>query len=63
MEIDNEAALYIGDSLIDAETAERANVHFIGVTTGSTQEKEFEKYSNLKIISKLNDLIMIRPNH
>jgi phosphoglycolate phosphatase len=57
MEIDNEEALYIGDSLVDAETAERANVDFIGVTTGATQEKEFKKYSNLKIISKLNDLI------
>lgn len=57
MEIDNEEALYIGDSLVDAETAERANVDFIGVTTGTTQEKEFGKYSNLKIIAKLNDLI------
>lgn len=57
IDIDNQEALYIGDSLVDAETAECANVDFIGVTTGTTQEKEFEKYSNLKIISKLNDLI------
>ncbi|WP_297430133.1 HAD family hydrolase [Clostridium sp.] len=57
MEIDNEEALYIGDSLVDAETAERANVDFIGITTGTTQEKEFQKYCNIKIISKLSDLI------
>lgn len=57
MEIGNKEVLYIGDSLVDAKTAERANVDFIGVTTGTTQKKEFQRYSNLKIIPKLTDLI------
>lgn len=59
MGINKKEALYIGDSLVDAETAQRANVDFIGVTTGTTLEGEFRKYRNLKIISQVNDLIYI----
>ena len=57
MKINKEEVLYIGDSLVDAQTAEGANVDFIGVTTGTTNKADFQKYRNLKIISKLNDLI------
>lgn len=52
-----ENCLYIGDSLIDAETAFRANVDFIAVTTGTTEKEEFYTFPNIKIVSRLAELI------
>ena len=52
-----ENCLYIGDSLIDAETAFRANVDFIAVTTGTTLKEEFVKFPYIKIFGCLNELV------
>ncbi len=52
-----EEVLYIGDSYIDAESAENANVDFIGVTTGSTTRNDFEKYDNIKIVKNLSEIL------
>ena len=51
-----EDVLYVGDSYIDAETAQNANVDFAGVTTGSTTKKDFEKYNNIYIGESLLDI-------
>lgn len=51
-----ENTLYIGDSIIDAETAENAKVDFVGVTTGTTQEKDLETFPHIKIIDNLGQL-------
>lgn len=48
--------LYIGDSYIDALTAQNAGVDFAAVTTGSTSKEEFEKYSNIYIGKSLMDI-------
>ena len=49
--------LYIGDSTVDAETAQAAGVAFAGVTHGVTTAKELAKYPHWKIISTLNELL------
>lgn len=48
--------LYIGDSIIDAETARNAGVDFVGVTTGTTTKEDFAKEPYKKIIQKLSEL-------
>lgn len=49
--------LYIGDSVIDAETARGAGVDFVAVTTGTTSKEAFERYPKLAVIDRLEQLI------
>lgn len=51
-----ETALYVGDSLVDAETAMRAGVDFAAVTTGTTEEKSFENYPHVCICGDLSEI-------
>ncbi|MCL2518158.1 MAG: HAD family hydrolase [Oscillospiraceae bacterium] len=46
--------LYIGDSLIDAESANRAGIDFIAVTTGTTES--FDGYKTIAVIKNLSEL-------
>lgn len=45
--------LYVGDSVVDAKTAEAANVDFAGVLTGTTTEEDFMVYRNICITENL----------
>lgn len=49
--------LYIGDSIIDAKTAQSASVDFAGVTTGTTTKGDFEQYPYKLIMQNLSELI------
>lgn len=55
--------LYIGDSTVDAETAQAAGVDFAGVTHGVTTAKELEKYPHRKIMSSLEELLAVQEEH
>lgn len=57
LKVTTENTLYIGDSLIDAETASRAGVDFIGVTSGMTMADEFEVFPYIRIIENMGELI------
>jgi phosphoglycolate phosphatase len=48
--------VYIGDSLIDAETASRIGMSFIAVLTGVTSRQDFAAYSPCSIINNLQEL-------
>jgi len=48
--------LYIGDTVIDAETALRAGVDFAGVTTGVTAAAELAAFPNVRIVADLGEL-------
>ncbi|MDE5863307.1 MAG: HAD family hydrolase [Lachnospiraceae bacterium] len=61
MGLDREAVLYIGDSIVDAKTAEAAGVKFVAVTTGTTTENEFGKYPNIGIVGSLDKLLELYP--
>ena len=51
--------LYIGDSYIDAEAAQNANIDFVGVTTGTTPRAKLESYPNVAVLDDLKDLLEI----
>lgn len=49
-------ALYVGDSLIDAETAQNAGIDFAAVTTGTTAAAEFLIFPHIGIADNLEQL-------
>lgn len=55
--VSKDETLYIGDSYIDAETAENAGVNFAGVLTGSTSEKDFLRYPCVMVKESILDII------
>ena len=56
---ETEEVLYVGDSYIDAQTAENGKIDFVGVTTGTTTQKDFEEYNNIKIVNNLSAILQI----
>ena len=54
--LDKSEVLYVGDSLVDAKTAECAGVPFAGVTTGTTTTEDFRDYDNVGIFQNLSEL-------
>ena len=53
--------LYIGDSTVDAETAQKAGVDFAGITHGMTTAEELKKYPHKKIMDSLEELLKQEP--
>jgi phosphoglycolate phosphatase len=56
LQVPAERALYVGDSVVDAETAQRAGVAFAGVTTGTTRAEAFSPYSSVAVLPDLAGL-------
>ena len=52
--------LYIGDSIVDAETAQAAGVDFAGVTHGVTTADELAAYPHRRIMDSLTELLAPR---
>lgn len=52
--------LYIGDSTVDAETAQAAGVDFAGVTHGVTTADELAAYPHRRIMDSLTELLAPR---
>jgi phosphoglycolate phosphatase len=48
--------LYVGDSITDARTAQRANVSFAAVLTGVTRRNEFNGFAVDRILENLGEL-------
>lgn len=59
LKIKPKEAVYIGDRLIDFETAKNAGTDFIGILSGGTSEEEFKKAGVRKIINSLDELTKI----
>ncbi|HEO72326.1 MAG TPA: HAD family hydrolase [Candidatus Hydrogenedentes bacterium] len=51
-----QVVVYVGDSWVDAETAQGAGVPFVAVLTGVTKRDEFDVYEVLAIIEDLSEL-------
>lgn len=51
-----ESALYVGDSVTDAETAKRAGVPFVAVLSGVTPREAFLSYPTYGILGSLSEL-------
>ena len=56
LRVSTSRSLYVGDSLIDAETARRAGVPFVAVLTGETPSDDFGAYDVHGKISRLSEL-------
>lgn len=56
LDVAKEGVLYVGDSLIDAETAKNAGTAFAAVTTGVTAAEEFDALPNVTIMKDLSEL-------
>ena len=54
---DKSGVLYVGDSLIDAETAKNAGVDFAAVTTGTTAALDFQQLPHVAIAGNLSELL------
>lgn len=53
LSVPKEETLYIGDSTVDAETAQAAGVDFMGVLHGATTRSELEAYPHVRIAPDL----------
>jgi phosphoglycolate phosphatase len=51
--------VYVGDSLIDAETASRIDMSFIAVLTGVTTRQDFAVYSPCCIVNDLQEILQL----
>lgn len=51
-----EEVLYVGDSLVDAKTAENAKVKFVAVLTGTTGKDDFKSYHSMYIGKNISDV-------
>ncbi len=48
--------IYVGDSVVDAKTAERSHVSFIAVLTGMTPREHLERYFPYRIFQDVTDV-------
>lgn len=54
---DKDTTLYIGDSIVDAETAQAAGMDFAGILHGATTAEELEAYPHVAIMKDLTELL------
>lgn len=54
--LDKKQVLYVGDSIVDAKTAQNAVMDFAGVLTGTTKKEDFLEYNNIFIVNDVNDV-------
>lgn len=56
LKLEKSEALYVGDSIVDAKTAQNAQVMFAAVLTGTTSEPDFEPYRCAYIGQSIKDI-------
>ncbi len=56
LDVAADEALYVGDSVVDAEAAQRATIDFVAVLTGTTQASDFGAFSSLAVLDDLTAL-------
>jgi phosphoglycolate phosphatase len=56
-------AVYVGDSVVDAETARNAGTRFVAVLTGTTDRGSFLAYPVVAVLDRLSDLTDLLHTH
>jgi phosphoglycolate phosphatase len=51
--------IYVGDSVVDAEAAVRADMPFVAVLSGVTSKEAFQEYKPIAVIENLTQLTSI----
>ena len=54
--------LYVGDSVIDAEAAQRGGMSFVAVLSGVAPKGAFKDYATVAVIETLNELPVVLAN-
>ncbi|HPD01276.1 MAG TPA: HAD-IA family hydrolase [Acetivibrio sp.] len=54
--ITREDIIFVGDTVVDAKTAQNADVDFAAVLTGTTEQYEFSEFSTLAVLNDLSGL-------
>ena len=54
--VDADAAIYVGDTTIDAEAAANAGLRFVGVLTGPTSREEMAQHPSLVLLDSVGGL-------
>ena len=54
---DPRSCLYVGDSVTDAETAQRADIKFIATLSGVTSREAFEDYNTYAVLEDVPELL------
>ena len=57
LKVDKKECVYIGDSIVDAETAKNADISFIAVLTGTTRKEDIIHYEPVLTINRIDELI------
>lgn len=56
MRLGAQDAVYVGDSVVDGETAARAGVAFVAVLTGATAQEELEAFEPVAVLRDVGEL-------
>lgn len=56
LNVRTEEVLYVGDSVVDAKTAENANVEFAATLTGTTTRNDLGNYNSVHIGDSISDV-------
>ena len=56
LQLKREEVYYVGDSHVDAKAAEKAEIDFIGVLTGTTTKEDFDRYRNICICNDIKEV-------
>jgi len=54
--VGKDEALYVGDSVVDAQCAKNAGVMFVGVLSGGAKKRDFEEIGASCVLSSLSEL-------
>ena len=57
LKVNKNECVYVGDSIVDAETAKNAGISYIAVLTGTTRKEDIIGYKPALIIDRIDELI------
>ena len=61
LDCDRQNCLYVGDSVTDAKTAQRADIDFIAVLSGVTPRAVFDDYNFYAVLKDVSRLVGLEP--
>ena len=57
LKVNKNECVYVGDSIVDAETAKNADIFYIAVLTGTTRKEDLLHYRPILIVNKIDELV------
>lgn len=58
LQVERDEILYVGDSLVDAKTAQNAGVDFAAVLTGTTTREEFDDFDKVFVGDSIEEVFL-----